>query len=406
MALQNTIRNYPWGSTTALAKLQGRIEATEPEAELWIGAHPDSPSEVIIEGRSVPLNQLINERPREMLGPIIQRYGVNLPFLLKILAVQEPLSIQVHPNLEQAQAGYYREDSTGIGLQSFNRCYHDRNHKREVIVAIDSFSLLSGFLPFDVIKKRLDRINMPVLAAKIDLLNSKPEPTVLRSVLAAILRLSRSEIDDLIKCVDTHFNSTSSFDYWTRKLANYYPYDAGVISPQIMNLVTLAPEEGVYTEAGTPHSALYGTAVELQSASDNVVRGGLTDKHIDTQEFLRISNFNPLKVSVLKPRLSSNGERHYKTAANEFSLSSIALNILEQGQKFKIITSGPEILLPLRGHAVLIDAAGRSSRYYSGQPVFVPATVSSYRVYGTALMFRARVKDPKTLIIGRDLVSK
>ena len=181
---------------------------------------------------------------------------------------------------------------------------------------------------------------------------------------------------------------------WVERLAASYPGDAGVLSPYLLNVVRLAPGEGTFTGAGTLHAALSGTAVELQANSDNVLRGGLTVKHVDVPELLRVARFSPQEAAVLNPAPDANGERRYPTPAAEFALSSVALDRLPRESGFSPSTTGPEILLFLHGEATVTDAQGRLLECRSGETLFVPATVGGYRVHGTALLFRARVPEP------------
>ena len=411
MKLENSIRRYAWGSKTALARLQGRPAAQEPEAELWIGAHPQLPSAVTVAGRRVTLDRLVAERPAETLGPVAQRFGGALPFLLKVLAVAEPLSIQAHPTLTQAAAGFAREETAGIAADAPHRSYRDRNHKPEVVVALEPYWLLSGFRPYEAIARRLAAIGVPALQAAVADLRATPGAAALRALVAAALRLDAGQRADLVARAVAHADgqvqesapaaatsarvadSAGATDSarWVHRLAAQYPDDAGVLSPWLLNLVRLAPGEGMYTGAGTLHATLGGTGVELQASSDNVLRGGLTPKHVDVPELLRVGSFATADPAVLRPPAAANGERHYATPTAEFALSSVALDQLPPQAPFAAATAGPEILLLLHGDGAVRDAAGREVSCAPGESLFVPAAVPSYEVRGTGLMFRARV---------------
>ena len=414
MKLENSIRHYAWGSKTALARLQGRPPAQEPEAELWLGAHPQGPSAVTVAGRSVTLDRLVAERPAETLGPVVQRFGGVLPFLLKVLAVAEPLSIQAHPTLAQAAAGYAREEAAGVAADAPERSYRDRNHKPEVVVALEPYWLLSGFRPCEVIARRLAAIGVPALQAAVAALSTTPGADALRALVAAALRLDAGQRADLVARAVAHAGGLSQESAaigavaaptagaddaaaaarWVRRLAAQYPYDPGVLSPWLLNLVRLAPGEGMYTGAGTLHATLSGTGVELQANSDNVLRGGLTPKHVDVPELLRVGSFASGAAAVLRPPPAANGERHYATPSAEFALSSVALDQLPPETPFAAATAGPEILLLLHGDGVVRDPAGRQVSCRPGESLFVPAAVPRYEVRGTGLVFRARVPQP------------
>ena len=399
MRLENSIRRYAWGSRTALAGLQGRRPAPEPEAELWLGAHPQLPSAVMLAGRRVCLDRLVAERPAETLGPVAQRFGAALPFLLKVLAVAEPLSIQAHPTLAQAAAGFAREDAAGIPADAPQRSYRDRNHKPEVVVALEPYWLLSGFRPYEEVARGLAAIGVPATRATVTDLRANPGAEALRALMDATLRLDAEQRTDLVARAVAVAGSrlqesappAAAAARWVQRLAAQYPDDSGVLSPWLLNLVHLAPGEALFTGAGTLHALLRGTAVELQANSDNVLRGGLTPKNVDVPELLRVASFVPHEPVVLRPPPAANGERRYPTPAAEFALSSVALDKLEPGTGFAATTGGPEILLLLHGHGTVRDAAGREVACRPGESVFVPAAVASYQVRGTALMFRARV---------------
>ena len=404
LKLDNAIQNYAWGSKTALARLQGRPPAAEPEAELWIGAHPQAPSAVSVAGRRITLDRLVAERPEETLGPAVQRVGAELPFLLKVLAVAEPLSIQAHPSLAQAAEGFAREQAAGTPLDAPNRNYRDRNHKPELAVALEPYWMMSGFRPYAELVRHLEAVDEPELRAATATLRERPTEGALGSLLAAALQLNDRQRADLVSHTAEHAagqlsgggleTDAEAAAHWAERLAASYPGDAGVLSPYLLNVVHLAPGEGIFTGAGTLHAALSGTAVELQANSNNVLRGGLTVKHVDVPELLRVARFKPQEPAVLNPSADANGERRYPTPAVEFALSSVALDRLPRESGFSSSTTGPEILLFLHGEATVTDAQGRSLECRSGEALFVPSAVGGYRVRGTALLFRARIPQP------------
>ena len=402
LKLENPIQDYAWGSKTALARLQGRPPATEPEAELWIGAHPKAPSVVTVAGRRLTLDRLVADRPTEMLGPAAQRFGAVLPFLLKILAVAEPLSIQAHPSLAQAAEGFAREQEAGIAPDAPHRNYRDRNHKPELAVALQPYWMMSGFRPFDQLVHHLEAVGVPGLQEATAALRQRPTEELLGALVATALQLNHSQRADLVsRALDhaasqlrdgEHGTDAEAVARWVERLAASYPRDAGVLSPYLLNVVHLAPGEGIFTDAGMLHAALSGTAVELQANSDNVLRGGLTVKHVDVAELLSVARFVPQEVAVLDPAANRNGERRYPTPAAEFALSSVALDRLPRDTGFfSAAVNGPEILLVLHGDATVTDEQGRSLDCRGGEALFVPAAVASYRAHGTALLFRARV---------------
>ena len=405
LKLDNPIQNYAWGSKTALARLQGRSPASEPEAELWIGAHPKAPSVVTLAGRQVTLDRLVADRPGETLGSAADRFGPTLPFLLKVLAVAEPLSIQAHPSLAQAAEGFAREQAAGIAPDAPDRNYRDRNHKPELAVAVDPYWMMSGFRPYAELVRHLEAVGVTGLRDATAALRRRPTERALGSLLATALQLNDQQRDDLVSRTEKYAASqlrgvdggseAEAAAHWVERLAASYPGDAGVLSPYLLNLVHLAPGEGIFTGAGTLHAALIGTAVELQANSDNVLRGGLTVKHVDVQELLQVARFAPQEAAVLNPAAEPNGERRYPTPAEEFALSSVALDRLRRAEgSFSAAVNGPEILLVLHGDATVTDEQGRSLECRGGEALFVPAALGGYRVHGTALLFRACVPEP------------
>ena len=418
LKLDNPIQNYAWGSRTELARLQGRPPASEPEAELWIGAHPKAPSVVTLAGRQVTLDRLVADRPAETLGSAADRFGPTLPFLLKVLAVAEPLSIQSHPSLAQAAEGFAREQAAGVAPDAPDRNYRDRNHKPELAVAVDPYWMMSGFRPYADLVRHLEDVDVPELRDATAALRRRPTERALASLLATALQLNDHQRSDLASRTEKYaarqlrgedrgsdpaytgsppgaLTQAEAAARWVERLAASYPGDAGVLSPYLLNVVQLAPGEGIFTGAGTLHAALSGTAVELQANSDNVLRGGLTVKHVDVPELLRVGRFVPQEAAVLDPAADPNGERRYPTPAAEFALSSVALDLLPRdADTFSATVVGPEILLVLHGSATVTDQQGRSLECRGCEALFVPATVGGYRVHGTALLFRARVPEP------------
>ena len=405
LKLDNPVQDYAWGSKTALARLQGRPPASDPEAELWIGAHPKAPSVVTLAGRRVTLDRLVADRPAETLGSAADRFGPALPFLLKVLAVAEPLSIQAHPSLAQAADGFARDQAAGIPPDAPNRNYRDRNHKPELAVALEPYWMMTGFRPYAELVRNLEAVGVPELRDAIAVLRRRPTERELGSLLATALQLNEQQRADLVSRTENYAASqlrgggngtdADAAARWVERLAASYPGDAGVLSPYLLNLVRLAPGEGIFTDAGTLHAALSGTAVELQANSDNVLRGGLTVKHVDVPELLRVGRFVPQEAAVLDPAAAPNGERHYPTPAAEFALSSVALDRLPRDAGyFSATVNGPEILLVLHGDATVTDGQGRSLDCRGGKALFVPAALGGYRAHGTALLFRARVPEP------------
>jgi mannose-6-phosphate isomerase len=388
--LDNPIQNYAWGSRSALAQLLGRPVADRPEAELWIGAHPGAPSRDS-SGRS--LLELIAEDPRATLGSDVERrFGARLPFLLKVLAVEAPLSLQAHPNLEQARAGFAREQAAGIPLAARERTYKDDNHKPELLCALTPFEALSGFrAPLDS-AALFAELGLAELAIVRALRSSAPEP--LRDAFSALMTLDADAAAkltaDVLARAERASASSGRFQAsfaWASTLGRAYPGDIGAVACLLLNHLRLAPLEAVYLEAGRLHAYLSGTGVEIMANSDNVLRGGLTPKHIDVPELLRVLVFDSPPVRPTPTTRRSAAELAYETSAPEFQLSRIDL---APARDCAWQLRGPELLLCVEGLA-LVEAGSSRQELACGQACFLPAAAGSARVTGTARLFRAAV---------------
>jgi len=393
LLLANPIQNYAWGSHTLLAQLLGRPPAELPEAELWIGAHPRAPSRAP-GGRS--LLELIAADPAGMLGPAVQRrFGARLPFLLKVLAVESPLSLQAHPNLEQARAGYAREQAAGIALDAHERTYKDDNHKPELLCALSRFETLSGFrAPLDT-AQLFSELGLADLALVTALRSGQPEPLrVAFSDLMTLAPEARARLSaEVVARSERASHAASPFQgsfAWAARLGRAYPGDIGAVASLLLNHLVLEPLEAVYLEAGRLHAYLSGTGVEIMANSDNVLRGGLTPKHIDVAELSRVLRFDAPPVSITRTRRRSEVELAYETDACEFCLSRLDL---EPQHPIRLDVQGPELLLCVSGQLSVLptlDAQGAGS-LSQGQACFLPASAGSVRLEGGARVFRAGV---------------
>lgn len=382
--LENVVKPYPWGSCSAIADLQGRpVPTGTPEAELWMGAHPGGSSRV--NGR--PLGDLIAEDPQATLGSrVVSSLGPELPFLLKVLAAAEPLSLQAHPTKAQAEAGYAADDLAQIALDAHNRNYKDRNHKPELLCALSPFSALCGFRPVERTLALLDELRAPTLASYIAALREHPDAAGLRRVFTALMQTEaepRAALvrDTLAGCREAMGGRFASECGWALRLGDKYPGDIGIVTSLLLNLVELAPGSAIFLPAGNLHAYLEGVGVELMASSDNVLRGGLTPKHVNVPELLRVLDFTPLEPPVVAPR-EVDGELVYDTQAAEFRLSRIEL----QGGAWVARVSGPEIVLATAGE-LTVDALPLAR----GSSVFVPATTGRYTLRGAGTAFRACV---------------
>ena len=384
-SLVNTVRRYPWGSHTVIPELLGEPSpADEPYAELWMGAHPDAPS-VLSSG--TPLDKAIEERPDLMLGAQVrERFGVRLPFLLKVLAADRSLSLQAHPTNEQAEAGFAAEEAAGVPRDDPTRTFKDPHHKPELLVALTPVEALCGFRPVEESLHCLAKLQVPELKPTIAALARGG----LRAVIPQLIALSpetRSVLvtavaESAVRFVAAHDPEFINTYRWAASLAETYPGDPGVVISLMCNHLTLSPGEGVFLPAGNLHAYLSGAGVEVMAASDNVLRGGLTTKHVDLAALIEVLDFTDGRVPVVHPVLGPGGLR-YPVPVEDFDLTRVQLT----EQSGALTTGGPQVLLCTEGSAVLSSPdAGLTLR--QGESAFVPAG-APVTASGPAVLYRA-----------------
>ena len=394
--LTNVIRPYSWGSRTALPELLGTAPTGEPQAELWMGAHPGAPSTLDRGNGPQPLNALIDADPEGELGTAtVARFGPTLPFLLKILAADEPLSLQVHPDLARARSGFADEEVRGIPLDAFARNYKDANHKPELICALGDFVGLCGFRRPAETARLLEALAVPALAPLARVLREQPESEALQAALTAVLtidaetmaatvRQTTEALSQAAKAVeagdltgsalaDLPMSIQSSLGSYAA-IGRFYPEDAGVVAALLLNHIRLAPGEALFLGAGIPHAYLNGLGVEILANSDNVLRCGLTPKHVDIPELLEVVDFRSTDPDILRPALlpDADGEELYPAPIDEFRLSRFTLGGAAP-QNRRVSGATPQILLCTEGTAVLTDADGSVITLHPGESAFVPA---------------------------------
>ena len=364
--LRGALRTYAWGSRTAIAEFTGKPSPTaHPEAELWFGAHPGDPAWLETDTGEHSLLDAVRSDPEGQLGGAVsQRFGDTLPFLMKVLAADEPLSLQAHPSAEQAVEGFAREDRLGIAVSSPIRNYRDRSHKPERLVALGTFEVLAGFRPAAESVELLRALAVSNLDPFVNLLEGQPDGDGLRALFTTWITAPQPDLDVLVPAViDGAINYVRSgekqFAAEARtvlELGERYPGDAGVLASLLLNRLTLRPGEGIYLPAGNLHTYLHGVGIEVMANSDNVLRGGLTPKHVDVPELLRVLDFAPASEANLRPKTFQDGmETVYQTPAQEFSVSVLGIDGDLLGHEVDAPSrhDGPQILLCTEGSAVL-----------------------------------------------------
>ena len=330
---------------------------------MWLGAHPGDPARLEIATGERSLLEVIGADPEGQLGATIRaRFGDALPFLAKVLAAAEPLSLQAHPSAPQAVEGFAREEALGLPVSAPTRNYRDRSHKPELIVALGPFEALAGFQPVDRSVAFMRALAVADLDPFVDLLAGQPDADGLRLLFTTWITAPQSALDVLVPAVldgavaylrskATEFAAEAKT---ALQLGEHYPSDAGVLAAMLLNRISLAPGEGIFLPAGNLHAYLHGMGFEVMANSDNVLRGGLTPKHVDVPELLRILDFRPTDDVVIRPDVGIDGfESQYPTTVPEFAVSALRLRggLLGHPVDVPAHHDGPQVLLCGEGSA-------------------------------------------------------
>lgn len=373
LKITNQARDYAWGSKTLITDYFGIPATGQPMAEIWFGTHDGSPAQ-LADGTSLSA-----------------KLGRQLPFLLKILAADSPLSIQAHPNSAQAKEGFERENSRGISLNSANRNYKDDRHKPELIVALSDFEALAGFKPLDEIKQLF-----------VDLAEHQGVSEGFRTMSANWLALL-SETDGLKKLFAAISNSRSNLDGFNAELASLadgearfalaerlnllYPGDSGVVLSLLLNHIYLEPGEALFLDAGNPHAYIQGLGIEVMASSDNVLRGGLTQKNVDLPELESVINYEVSGQPIISPREISKGLFHYECAAEDFILYRAELSGSVVMADLNL--PGESIVLCTAGEVAISNSIDEREVLRRGEAAYIAADSSRFTLVGSGTVFIA-----------------
>ena len=415
--LRPVIRPYPWGTRTAIAGLQGRpVPAPGPEAELWMGAHPSAPSALhrplatpappSPPAPPVTLDAVIAGDPERELGAeCAARFGGRLPFLLKVLSAEKALSIQVHPSRAQAEAGYAAENARGLAAEDPARNYVDDWPKPELLYALTPFEVAAGLRSPADAAALLNALAVDELKPVAAALAAAPPPSALAAALACVLEWPEPGRPGLIAAVVAGCERLAAVDgpyadacAAAVRVAADHPNDLGVVALLLMRHEVLQPGQAVFMPAGGLHAYLHGTGIELLANSDNVVRSGLTGKHIDVPELLRLLD-PAVAVPVLSPCLLAPGLSTFDTPAPEFRLYLIDLPAPASapascGPALALPGTGPSILLCLDGTCTLRAASGQELDLTRGDSCFIPFADGPVRATGQARLAQATPGPP------------
>ena len=374
LKITNQARDYAWGSKTLISDYFGIPATGQPMAEIWFGTHDGSPA-MLVDGS----------------GTLNQKIGRQLPFLMKILAADSPLSIQAHPNAEQAREGFERENAQGISLTSAKRNYKDDKHKPELIVALTDFEALAGFKPLAEIQQLFtDLSEHPGVSASFRTMSAQ--------WLALLL-----EADGLKKLFASISNSRSNLDGFNAELASLadgeaqfalaerlnllYPGDSGVVLSLLLNHIYLEPGEALFLEAGKPHAYIQGLGIEVMASSDNVLRGGLTQKNIDLPELEKVLRYDSQTPSVIHPREISKGLFHYASPAEDFIVYRAELSGSVVMADLNL--PGESILLCTAGEVAVSNSIDEREVLRRGEAAYIAADSSRFTLAGSGTAFIA-----------------
>jgi mannose-6-phosphate isomerase len=366
-------RHYEWGGVDFIPEWLG-IEniSQKPFAEYWMGAHPSAPSYLIFENETYALDELIKKNPAKFLSEKINQQFGTLPYLFKILDVHDMLSIQVHPSKTEAEKGFEREEKSGINISAPNRNYKDKNHKPEMMVALSDFWLLHGFKQKEAIKKVLRDVKEFESLVKVF------GEDDYKALYEFVMKLSQKDTDELllplikreIGLKEKNQLQKNDPGWWVAKLFEGKEvkdnFDKGIFSIYFFNIVELKKGEGIYQDSGIAHAYLKGQNVELMASSDNVLRGGLTNKYIDVDELMKHILFEGVEPYVIKGIEKNSGEKNYPADAIDFGMIKIEL---KNGEEYESVSSSLEIFCIMDGS--LYINGGNSLKAKKGEVVTV-----------------------------------
>jgi mannose-6-phosphate isomerase len=394
--ITNPAQNYAWGSVTAIPELLGQPVTGEPVAESWMGAHPSAPSRAAAADGEIGLDALIAADADALLGAdVVARFGTALPYLLKLIAAGSPLSLQVHPHLEGARAGYAAEEAAGIPVDAPHRNYRDRNHKPELVYALTTFEGLCGFRAPRRAAELLVGLDAPLAKQLHGVLTAQPSAEGIRAAFTQLLEPATRPTPDEVRelaaaCAARLVDGSPSprADANVVALAEAFPGDPGVVTSLLLNPVTLQPGEAMFIPAGGVHAYLHGLGVEVMASSNNVLRAGLTPKHIDVDELLRNIDYVAAPPIRIAPEVFHGATRVFSAPVADFELS---VTTVADDQAHPLPGHGPRILLCLDGDLTVADTQGGTLTLGRGQTAFAPATDGPLTVRGAGTLIQADV---------------
>ncbi|KKD60638.1 mannose-6-phosphate isomerase [Grimontia sp. AD028] len=386
--LKNVIQDYAWGSHTSLTELFDMPNPeNKPQAEIWMGAHPNGCSNIAVDNKETLLSDFISSDMENILGASTTQQFGELPYLFKVLCAEKALSVQVHPSKAQAEAGFAKEEAAGIPLSASFRNYKDPNHKPELVFALTDYTAMNGFRDYSDILGFFHQLNIEELASLVSALQDNQSEQGLSDFFGALLSLEGEAKDAVVSKLLAYAdaNQTDELFALLLTLSEQYPGDIGLFSPLILNTLTLQPGEAMFLDACTPHAYIKGTGLEIMANSDNVLRAGLTPKHMDVPELISCTRCLPMPEDtiLLAPRVDGNAQ-HYPIPVPDFKFS-VYRNALNE----VLSTHSAEILIAVDAPLTLTHSNGDSVTLSKGESVFIPAYVGDYQASCEGLFARA-----------------
>ena len=391
-------RDYAWGSTTAIADFLGVPPTGAPCAEVWLGAHPSAPSPLLHSDGATDaapparpgrdLRSLIAADPIAALGAeVAARFDSTLPFLVKLLAPAQAVSLQVHPGAEQARETFAQQQASGIVFEDPSRGFKDPFHKPEMVYALTPFRGLVGFRDRVESAELLGRLDVAVLAPVVAQLSGEDDRAVERAFTLLLTTITADAVDEAVERSAVLARRHPAYAA-VGEIARHYPGDTGVVASLMLNLVTLSPGEAVFVNDGVPHAYLSGLALEIMANSDNVIRAGLTVKHVDVPALLACADFTDAAAVVLTGDLLGPDTRVFRPDAAEFALAVITSSVTTATARPSASTvaqGGPSIVLALSGE-LTIGTGESALSLRPGEAAFLPASIGMQPVGGNGVL--------------------
>ncbi|WED24255.1 mannose-6-phosphate isomerase, class I [Vibrio sp. JC009] len=386
--MQNVIQDYAWGSRTSINEIFG-IDNPEnkPQAEIWMGAHPNGCSKIKENGETQLLSDFINLDKSGILTVETDTQFGELPYLFKVLAAASALSIQVHPSKEQAEIGFEKEEQAGIARNAANRNYKDPNHKPELVYALTEYQAMNGFRMFPEILELFKKVKVSVIAELVAAYEASTNAEGLEAFFSAILSLEGEQKEKAVAELMEFAQANKEDELFALilELAGLYPGDIGLFMPLMLNVLTLQPGEAMFLYACTPHAYLKGTGLEIMANSDNVLRAGLTPKYIDVEELVDCTIFQekPQSELLTAPEIRDGGQ-YYPIPVDDFNFA-----VFMSADDLTLRTESAEILLAMDSDLTLTHNSGETVTIKKGESVFVPAYAGKFNITSEGRVARA-----------------